>query len=249
MNEPDWLLQFLAGLGGFGITTVSLAGTAYWLFQRYGDNWLKTKFDERLESFKHQQQQEIERLRFRFNGLLDRTVKLNQYEFGVLPEVWALLSDAYTSVFWFVHPLQSYPNLDRMCPEELEDFLRRSEFSDWEKDEIRTASNKLDAYKEKEFWVRYNQVRGDFRKFLDFFRKNKIFIDASLAQKLDEFGGLLFDALQERELKERNPVRGSRHVSHVDKLREEGESQLKAIGDAIQKRLWGMRFNEASVDV
>jgi hypothetical protein len=49
------------------------------------DKWIETRFSERLEAFKHQQNQEIEHLHFRINTMMDWNVKLHQREFDILP--------------------------------------------------------------------------------------------------------------------------------------------------------------------
>ena len=51
--------------------------------------WLDSKFAERLEAYKHQQQRELEQLRFQINALFDRVTKLHQREFQVLPDAYA----------------------------------------------------------------------------------------------------------------------------------------------------------------
>jgi hypothetical protein len=61
------------------------------LFKVLGEKWLNAKFEERLAQYKHAQQKEIEQLRFRINSLMDRTTKLHQHEFDVLPEAWSRL--------------------------------------------------------------------------------------------------------------------------------------------------------------
>src|SRR5271154_6132179 len=71
------------------------------LFQWLGKKWLETRFAKNLELFKHEQSQEIERLRYRINALMDRTTKLHQHEFEVIPEVWDKLGTAMSGVMSF----------------------------------------------------------------------------------------------------------------------------------------------------
>jgi hypothetical protein len=70
------------------IGTVLLAGggggaVVFYLFKLFGEKWLNTKFEERLATFKHEHQKEIERLRGTINTLMDRATKLHQREFEV----------------------------------------------------------------------------------------------------------------------------------------------------------------------
>jgi len=92
-----------------------------------------------LEAYKHQQQKELEELRFKISGLLDRTTKLHQREFEVLPEAWAKLVIAHAKVQGLVSAFQEHPDLDRMTPKQLEEFIQNSQLKQWQKDELRSA--------------------------------------------------------------------------------------------------------------
>ena len=82
----DFLFFTLKWMLGLGITATAMVAAAYAFFQFLGRRWLEARFAERLEKFKHDQNQEIERLRYRINALMDRTTKLHQHEFEVLPK-------------------------------------------------------------------------------------------------------------------------------------------------------------------
>ena len=63
-------------------------------------------------------------------------------------------------------PAQSYANLDGMTPSRLEEFLKDTELFDTQKDEVRRATRKVDAYQEAIFWHRLHSVKqacADFR--------------------------------------------------------------------------------------
>jgi hypothetical protein len=68
-----------------------LVAIAFALFKFVGekwlDKWLTAKFDK-----------EIEHLRLKNNVLMNRTAKLHQWEFEVLPEAWSRLNDAFTTI-------------------------------------------------------------------------------------------------------------------------------------------------------
>jgi hypothetical protein len=67
-------------------------------FRYLADKWLTSKFNQRLEQFKHAQQVEMENLRFKIDSLFDRTTKLHQREFEVVPAAWALLVECKNQV-------------------------------------------------------------------------------------------------------------------------------------------------------
>jgi hypothetical protein len=63
----DFLLKWLASLG---ITATVAAAAGYAAFQFFGKKWLDEHFAVRLAKFRHDQNQEIERLRYRINALM-----------------------------------------------------------------------------------------------------------------------------------------------------------------------------------
>jgi hypothetical protein len=92
---PDIVYEILKLIGGVAAIGAVSSASAYALFRIFATKWIETRFSERLEAFKHQQNQEIEHLRFRINTMMDWKVKLHQREFEVLPETWSLLTDAF----------------------------------------------------------------------------------------------------------------------------------------------------------
>jgi hypothetical protein len=77
--------DILALVGGGAAVVTSTVALAYWLFKLFSEKWLTAKFDERLAAYRHQQQKELEELRFKIRSLMDRTTKLYQREFFARP--------------------------------------------------------------------------------------------------------------------------------------------------------------------
>lgn len=69
-------ITFIQGLvqllGIVGLVIGASATAAYILFKRYGERWIESKFESQLASYKHEQQKELEKVRFNINALLDR---------------------------------------------------------------------------------------------------------------------------------------------------------------------------------
>ncbi len=118
--------RIAAFFGAAVIAGGALTSLVLWLFKLFGEKWLSNKFAERLEAFKHDQQKEIEHLRFEINKVFDRTTKLHQREYDVLPKAWSLLVISHNAAAGITSPLQSYPDIGRMSAPELEDFLSQS---------------------------------------------------------------------------------------------------------------------------
>jgi hypothetical protein len=98
MSAPEILTDILKFIGGVTALAGTGAAAAYAIFRIFTTKWIDRRFSQRLEEFKHQQNQEIEHLRFRINTMMDWNVKLHQREFDVLPETWSLLTEAFNTI-------------------------------------------------------------------------------------------------------------------------------------------------------
>jgi len=233
MWETIWSL--LAALGGLVVAGGVLTSAAFWLFKKFGEQWLKSRFAQQLEAFKHAQQKEIEEQRYKINALLDRAVKLHQREFDVLPDAWARLNDTYGTALSVVSPIQGYPDPDHMSGPELDAFLSSSELEKWKQDELKAQENKFDYYRKRisvRRWAKAWQVAQDNHFFL---RKNGIFILQNMRQQFDQIDQLIWDALIEHQANRDTRPRDTRKATELHK---EGEKLLKRLEGEVQSRLW-----------
>lgn len=144
MEALEPLLKFV---GGIVVASGGLSLIVYQVFKLLTAQWLDARFEKRLQALKHEQQKELEQLRYKVSALLDRAVKLHQLEFDALPEAWSKLNDAYWYVRSFVHLFQTYPDLDRMNPDQQEEFIVNCQLQEWEKVQLRQAPEKINFYK------------------------------------------------------------------------------------------------------
>jgi hypothetical protein len=215
----------------------TLTGLAFWLFKTFSERWLSNKFAERLEAFKHDQQKEIEHLRFEINKLFDRTTKLHQQEFEVLPEAWSLLVKSYNAARGMTSPPQSYPDISQMSTAQLDEFLSGCPLENYQRDELRNAEDKNRYYQQAIFWPRLNSVIEECRKSAIFLRTKGIFMPAALKEKFSKVEDLIGDALAECELNKNEAVWPKSHEDQ-DKLRKDGELLMKQLETEVQGRLW-----------
>ncbi len=223
----------LFGFGAFGVGGIGVV--SYWLFKLFSEKWLNAKFEERLASYKHEQQKELEQLRFKINALMDRTTKLHQREFEVLPEVWSKLVDANAHVYSTVASLQQYPDVDTMNGQQLEELLKNSTFADWQKDELRKATKKTDYYIRALTFKRIYEAQRVFFDFQTYLFKSGIFIRKELKTKIYALKDIIHTALIEHEISHREKIT---MLDGVKKLTGEGRQLLKALEEDVQKRLW-----------
>jgi hypothetical protein len=229
-------LRWLAELG---ITGTVAATAAYGAFKFFGKKWIDARFAERLEKFRHDQNQEIERLRYRINALMDRTAKLHQNEFEVLPEIWNKLSITLADTLSLTSPLQSYADLSNMGAAEFSEFLGNSALAEWEKDTLRQATkDRNQSYQKMIVWHQLFRVKNSYREFHNYFVSKGIFIQLELKDKIRILSDLIYAAILEREHEERYPDPREGRYAKGDLLRSEGPGQLQAIEKDVQARLW-----------
>ena len=238
MATPLTIETLLAKFAGFGITLVTLVAAAWLLFRYLGDKWLSGKFDERLEAFKSAQQQEIERLKLRINTAFDWTVKLQGREFEVLAEIWEKLADAFNAILALISPMQSYPNLDRMKTQELEHFLSLQDIPDYQKDDIRNASQKLEVYIGMRFWQSYNLVDQKRLDFDRYFLMNRMFVRQDIGEKVKALSDMMWEALSEKKYEQQYPHSHPNPLEKCDKLQQEGPKFFDDIDRLIEVRVW-----------
>jgi hypothetical protein len=206
-------------------------------FRYLADKWLTSKFDKRLEQFKHAQQVEMENLRFKISTLFDRTTKLHQREFEVVPAAWALLVESKNQVSAFITAYQQYPDVDRMTGPQLDEFLEDSFLTKWQRDEIKAATKKTEYYIKAIFFHRYDQARAACREQHVYVLKNGIFMPHDMKEKFDKTSDLVWKALVEHEINQSDkPV--PRLSAARDALHKEGDPLMKSLEEAIQGALW-----------
>lgn len=199
--------------------------------------WLDSEFEKRLYLLKHEQQKEIENLRYKISALLDRTAKLHQHEFDVLPEIWIRLNDAYSHIRSSVFPLQTYPDIENMSPNQQEAFINECSLQEWQKEELRTIAKKNNYYQYAITWHDINQASKKTEEAYAYLIKHSIFINADLQQKLLMLHGIYSDALMEYKNNEKNAI-FPRKMDKIDRLINEGEQAIILVEKTIHAQLW-----------
>ena len=229
--------NFFQWIGVITVSAGAIVTFAYWLFKLFSDKWLTAKFAERLEDYKHSQQKELENVRFEINKLMDRTVKLHQREFDVLPEAWALLVDAHGITNAVISALQNYPDVGRMNEAQLNEFLADSPLENWQIEELKAADDKTKYYQNALKWRRFYEAQEATRVFHVYRLKHGIFMLPAIHEKFEQMDDLIFQAMFERQLQLENEVDGRERKAR-NKLDAEGADVMKELETDIHDRLW-----------
>jgi hypothetical protein len=233
-----YLSAAILAVGGFG-------AIIYWLFKLLAEKWLNAKFEERLSAYKHAQQKELEQLKFEISALLDRTVKLHQREFDVLPEAWGLLTDAFSITRPVTLGAVFSPDIKKMTGEQFEDFLEKIPLAAWQKSELKAASDPVRYYLDAISWHDLNRAQKSCAEFHVYLLKNGIFIPPDIRTKFSELDDLLAEAIGERRAGLQYPTTGMAQT--FDKgvaLDRRGPGLLKSLERDVQGRLWNLPVSE-----
>ena len=214
------------------------AAVAFLIFRFLGQKWIENKFQIRLDHLKHEQAKEIERLRLEINTLLSRVTKLHEREFAVVPEAWALLQEALWKLQTFVAMLRTYPSLQDLNEDRLEEFFSASTLLKSEQKQIRESKERNRTYQQIIFWHELRDVRSAYGAFHQYLEKNCLFMSTDLRQAFADIDSKMWDVLITREIgQEINDYTQWRAASK--KMREEIEPDLRNLELTVQKRLHG----------
>jgi hypothetical protein len=237
MSTPGLEAQIVTYVSSVVVAGGGGAVIAWFIFQTMGVKWIESKFAEGLEAYKHARLKEIEQLRFEIAALMDRTVKLHQMEFEVLPEAWALLTDAYAILRPVSLGVVVAPDLNQLSAEQLEFFIEKVPLEDFQKNELRVASDKLKYYSDAIQRHDLNRALDACGAFHIYLTKNGIFIPPEIKKKFSDFDVLLAEVIGERKISLRRPNTMERFDKGVA-LDSNGPALLKSLESDVQGRLW-----------
>jgi hypothetical protein len=74
-SDMNWISDFAAVIGYAVVGASAVSAFVWWLYRTFSEKWLNAKFEERLAAYKHEQQKELEQLKFPINSQMDRATK------------------------------------------------------------------------------------------------------------------------------------------------------------------------------
>ena len=126
----------------------------------------------------------MENLRFKINSLFDRTTRLHQREFEVVPTAWALLVECKNLALGVHYDLSAVSDLDRMTGPQLDEFLEDSFLAKWQRDEIKVTAKKVDYYIKAIFFHRAYEACAACREQHIYVLKNGILMPRDMKKNL-----------------------------------------------------------------
>lgn len=209
---------------------------AYLTFQFLGKSWIQNQFARSLERHRHEQAIELQRLRIEIDSVLSGMIRIQEKEYETLPTAWDKLNEARVSVISLLSPVQSFPNLYRTKPNQLDEFLKTSRLLDWQKDEIRTSSEKVNTYQKHIFFHHLSDTKRECRDFHIYISKNAIFFPSAVKEMLLKASDLFWSATTSKEIGNES---GDFKIAREgwEKINSEFEPLFKEIEVKIHERL------------
>jgi hypothetical protein len=222
MDEIYRTIGQIIAYGGGG------AAIAYLLFQFLGKKWIENKFAEKLEHFRHAQAIELERLRVEIESLLSGTIKLQDKEFEVLPEVWDRLNTVYGKISGLLSPLKTYPDLDHMPEPALVEFMKSTPFTESQRQEIRSSPNMGERYREYDTLYMIHNVKVSYSELENLVARNGIFLQPELKELMSSMSDALWSSINAKEIG---------HEAKDWKMQREGLTNLRDNVNPLYKKI------------
>jgi hypothetical protein len=136
----SWLLQTFAASGVAILGFIGLRSTAL------GERLFSHHLDRKITELKHSQNEAIEALRADLAHITDRGRRANEKEFDALSSIWDSFVDAFLKTNQAVVSFMSFPDLDTLSAADLTAFLETSELSSPQRQQVLSATKKVDMY-------------------------------------------------------------------------------------------------------
>lgn len=201
-------------LAALGITGAVAAGAAWALFQWFGKKWVEEHFSRELEAFKAEKQVELEKLRTEYgreterlkadlNRFADRASRFHNREYEVLPEAWGLMNKAYGAAMSAISAFQQHADLNSMGEAQLEAWLEQSDLEQYQRDELRTATDRNTHYGTLRDWKQIGDADRAAIEFSNYVVLHGVFIEEPLSTKMMDAAQNMRKALISRSMVER----------------------------------------------
>lgn len=133
-----------------------------------------------LETFKGKQSSELEQIKEQLSHLGDRGKRSNELEYKALSEVWEKFVDAYLATSRCVVAYLQFPDLNNLSREEVVTFLNATELSERQKSGVLDASDKNRSFAKMMSYRAAGIAGQEIFEARLLLRKNGIFITEEL---------------------------------------------------------------------
>lgn len=234
--------------GWMGLVAVGLVLAAFFVIRYVLFKWMDNRFQQSLEAYKiqaqatteqqkHDLQKILEDKKYDINSRFDRTTRINQLEFQMLPDLWSHLNDAIIKT-QSLSGIRQYPDVSRLSEEKLKRHLVQMKFTDNQIETVVESNDKDKSYRAIIDAIDHGEAAESFNRFAITMRKSAIFIQPDLFVSFKEFEDIVKSALIECDMN-RQGFYPTRMFEHRQKLSDAAGSDLNKFEARIRDRLWG----------
>ncbi|KQO06918.1 hypothetical protein ASF09_11700 [Sphingomonas sp. Leaf242] len=248
--------------GSIGISALTAAGIMWTGAKVVASKWLDSRFDSRLEAVKLEGQKQleavklegqsqleaarhehtgyIERMKFERSNLLDRSAKLNQREFEIIPAIWNAATSAHYAVLRLISRWQEGTNIHKMTEAHFEALLKDSPMKEHEKDELRgkTGYERTTYYSELQGWLRLREANEAVVRLNIATEEGTIFLQPETHDRIQA----ITDSIRKTYQYFRNnmvfELDEKLEDDPIDRYREVGDDEYQALAKYLRERYW-----------
>ena len=175
--------------------------------------------------------------------MFSKATKIHEKEFEILPEAWIKLQNALGLISRLVSPFQSYPDLNRMVEDELQEFVAKSRLTETQRKRVLNESDKNEYYMDIIFWHDLYEVQSGISDFHNYIMRNKIFLSADLKEKFQQIDDIIWEAFTMSKISKEGEDRKMRHDAYK-KIKDDTNIIRDEIEKLVQKDCITKRINK-----
>ncbi len=187
-------------LGHVLLTGGGAAAVAFLVFRLFSERWLQSKFDEKLEAFRHENAKELQQFKLKADGVLDAKIRFQQKQFEVISVCWSGMNEALGAVQELVNPFQHYEDIGAMSLPLRKEYVEKLDLFEAQKQEILDSEDPTESLIEAQFWRRYNSAANLIRDFGNKLYLNQIYLDGELFKKFEAIKFLMRQMLISKKM-------------------------------------------------
>jgi hypothetical protein len=227
-----WIVAGIGGAAGSFLTALLL------LIPKIGETFFKARLDRALESYKAEQNREMESLRERMNHIGDRGRRSNENEFIALRSLWEKFMEAYYSTYSAIVNFIQFPPLNTMADDRIAEFLTNNEFDAGAVRDILASTDREKSFSRALTWRQIVRAGKDNFAFNQELRRQRVFISDDIRRQFAGALDICSGAQAQRQIDHANVAGGGRSGMFVDRFLADGDSTVDALATAVNKRLF-----------
>lgn len=231
----EYIWAFVAAGGGGAVI-------AFGIIRVFGEKWLDSKFAGRLQDLRHEHERQMELVRLEASRSLDRSARLNEREFEVSAEAWALIFEAFARTMGALPGYRQHDDFTHLSDELARVVADKSGFEFWEIDELigLPLKDRNSYFNERKRAHELRDARIAVRDASNYLARKALFLEKAVHTQLDAFVDAAWKAIIAREIIMEVGLQGAEGIKRDDdEFRQNADAQMKELEQLVRRRFWG----------